>query len=354
MHLAATRAASVRGRSSKSSRWPRAPARWPAAAAAACRGNCASTNRPRFTGEVRSGFEVTNSALACVSTPPRGLLGGQRHAPHLGAGDAGYAVQPRELLVEEGVVAVDEFGDRPVFAHDVPEDTSRFPGAWPCACRRRARRALRFHRGVDAGREPLGRRARCRARNAWRNARRSSSSPASRIDDLARIDWRCLRCRAPEPLAGEVLREAGPRAFVGQHALDLRPQLLAQLAAGREREQLVVGHRRPQEIGQARGQRIFIDVRDLRRRMRRGAPRAGTGSAGDDKHRRHGLRHALFEGLARLAIDVLGEQREAVRRHRRSPAGDMPSARTAVASPSRRRGASWRGSSESARGKYRS
>ena len=36
----------------------------------------ASTNRPRFTGEVRSGFDVTSSALPCVSMPPRGLPAG--------------------------------------------------------------------------------------------------------------------------------------------------------------------------------------------------------------------------------------------------------------------------------------
>ena len=30
-------------------------------------------NWPRFTGEVRVGFEVTSKTDACVSTPPRGL-----------------------------------------------------------------------------------------------------------------------------------------------------------------------------------------------------------------------------------------------------------------------------------------
>ena len=32
-----------------------------------------STNSPRFTGEVRVGFEVTTSTVPCVSRPPRGL-----------------------------------------------------------------------------------------------------------------------------------------------------------------------------------------------------------------------------------------------------------------------------------------
>ena len=32
---------------------------------------CSSTQRPRFTGDVRVGFEVTVRMLACVSKPPR-------------------------------------------------------------------------------------------------------------------------------------------------------------------------------------------------------------------------------------------------------------------------------------------
>ena len=35
--------------------------------------NCSSTHLPRFTGEVRVGFEVTVSTLACVSRPPRAV-----------------------------------------------------------------------------------------------------------------------------------------------------------------------------------------------------------------------------------------------------------------------------------------
>ena len=39
-------------------------------------------NWPRFTGEVRSGFEVTIKTAACVNTPPRGLsLGSAGLAP---------------------------------------------------------------------------------------------------------------------------------------------------------------------------------------------------------------------------------------------------------------------------------
>ncbi len=33
-------------------------------------------NRPRLTGEVRVGFDVTINIAPCVSTPPRGLSAG--------------------------------------------------------------------------------------------------------------------------------------------------------------------------------------------------------------------------------------------------------------------------------------
>ena len=33
--------------------------------------NCSSTHLPRFTGEVRVGFDVTVKMLACVINPPR-------------------------------------------------------------------------------------------------------------------------------------------------------------------------------------------------------------------------------------------------------------------------------------------
>ncbi len=33
-------------------------------------------NKPRLTGDVRVGFEVTTRAAPCVNTPPRGLFAG--------------------------------------------------------------------------------------------------------------------------------------------------------------------------------------------------------------------------------------------------------------------------------------
>ena len=116
-----------------------------------------------------------------------------------------------------------------------------------------------------------------------------------------------------QPLAGEIAREIF-RARVGQHALHLRGQLLAQFTARRQVQQLVVRHRRPQEIGEARGKRVFVDLGDLR------IQRVGRGrfefeqEARRRQHRRHGMRHALFERLARFAVVSFGKVREPLRR----------------------------------------
>jgi hypothetical protein len=58
-----------------------------------------------------------------------------------------------------------------------------------------------------------------------------------------------------EPLASEVLGE-GSRPRVVEHPIDLGAQgrRVAQLAFFRQIEELLIGHRRPQEVGQARGQ----------------------------------------------------------------------------------------------------
>ena len=63
-----------------------------------------------------------------------------------------------------------------------------------------------------------------------------------------------------EPLGGEDgAQGVGPP--VGEHAADLRPKRVgvAQGPARREVEQLIVGHRGPQEVGQARGELPIVD-----------------------------------------------------------------------------------------------
>src|SRR5207248_3084514 len=61
-----------------------------------------------------------------------------------------------------------------------------------------------------------------------------------------------------QPLRG-VAGEEIARARIVEQARGLRFQVRAQLAPVREREQLVVGHRVPQEIRQAAGQRVIVE-----------------------------------------------------------------------------------------------
>ncbi len=65
----------------------------------------------------------------------------------------------------------------------------------------------------------------------------------------------------PQPGGGEVLHE-GLGLGILQHALHLRTHhgRLAQFVFGGEAEECLVGHRRPQEITKARGQRVGVEV----------------------------------------------------------------------------------------------
>ncbi len=57
-------------------------------------------NKPRFTGEVRVGFEVTASTEPCVMTPPRGLSAGSLTRDHFIARhvQVGQAVMPARAV----------------------------------------------------------------------------------------------------------------------------------------------------------------------------------------------------------------------------------------------------------------
>ena len=105
----------------------------------------------------------------------------------------------------------------------------------------------------------------------------------------------------------------------------------AQLAAGREAHELLVRHGRPEEIGQARGERIFVDVGDARIQRVRGRRFEPEQEARRGQHRGHGMRDALFEGLARLRVGGFGQRREARAGVLVASAdGDTPSAANAV------------------------
>ena len=77
--------------------------------------------RPRLTGDVRSGFEVTMSMVPWVSTPPRGFLAAAqpRHRIALHAIDP---VMLRQPFVQERVVAVEQLNQAVVLADDVLEE----------------------------------------------------------------------------------------------------------------------------------------------------------------------------------------------------------------------------------------
>ena len=79
-------------------------------------------NWPRFTGDVRVGFEVTSSTEAWASTPPRGLSFGSDTLRIWRAGHILDSIEFRELGVQERVVAVDQLEHATIFAGDVGED----------------------------------------------------------------------------------------------------------------------------------------------------------------------------------------------------------------------------------------
>ena len=142
---------------------------------------------PRFTGEVRVGFEVTVRTEAIVTTPPR-RRSVRRDPAELVAGDAGDPVVPGQPLVEERVVGVEEVGDRPVVVDDRGEEQLDLAGH---------RQAERL---VEAG-EP------------------------------APVGAGQLEVPGLEPLAGEVLDEL-PGLRVLEHPGDLGVEVLRRPGAG--------------------------------------------------------------------------------------------------------------------------
>ena len=99
----------------------------------------------------------------------------------------------------------------------------------------------------------------------------------------------------------EILDE-GRRLWIGKHSLHLRIHVLAQLAMSGERDQLIVRHRAPEEIGEPAGQlqladrvsltrlrpaRIDLDAERWSRRFHSGPrPRAPSPTAGSTQRTR--------------------------------------------------------------------
>ena len=76
---------------------------------------------PRSTGDVRFGYDVTVRMLPWPSRPRRSSSG-QRHAAEVAAVDVRDAVVPRQPLVDERVVGVQQVEDAAVLAHDALEE----------------------------------------------------------------------------------------------------------------------------------------------------------------------------------------------------------------------------------------
>ena len=95
-----------------------------AAAARDAPSTCSRSHLPRRTGDVRVGYDVTVSTLACVKMPAA-LLAVERHAPEALARDARDAVVLREPLVQEREAPVHEVEDAAVLRHHGLEEHLR-------------------------------------------------------------------------------------------------------------------------------------------------------------------------------------------------------------------------------------
>ena len=214
---------------------PCRPRRFPGSGGMFGGGGCGGTpsrlvriHLPRSTGDVRFGYEVTVRMLAWPSSPRRASFG-DLHAPEPAAVDVGNAVMPRQPLVDERVVGVQQIHHAAVLAHDAVEEQRRsLPSSPAGGCRR---------------------------------------SPGRRRDpglEFFRLR-RCSHCSAK--LAIERLRSR-----IGQHAPDLllEHRRLLQLALARQRQQLLVGKAAPQKERQPRRQREVVQpIRRVRRKVRR-------------------------------------------------------------------------------------
>jgi len=83
-----------------------------------------------------------------------------------------------------------------------------------------------------------------------------------------RFDRHVFHVAGAEPLPGKVLDKSLGSPIL-EHPLDLRGKILAEFAALRQPEQLLVRHRRPQETREPGSQRVFVDER-LQRIVRAG------------------------------------------------------------------------------------
>ena len=260
-------------------RRPSARARRAAAGAAACRGSASRIHLPRFTGEVRVGFDVTVRTLACVSTPPRRLVGQRRPGGTRSPVDARDPVVPGQPLVEEREVGVEQVEDAPVLAHRRPRRTARSPRASP-------RGAPRRTSGTGLGR-------------GW---------PVLRLRIWSH--WSAKFSTNARDFGSRSIRATCASRFVAGPQLALRGEV----------EQLVVGHAAPEEVREPRGQLEVVDRQPAGAVRPRSVELDPEEELRRDQHRLDGELDAPLEAVAVLA----GPGRRDLTSRATSPAVDGP------------------------------
>ncbi len=196
--------------------------------------------------------------------PAPGAVLGQADTAHIAAVNAGDAVVPRQPLVDEGVVGVQQVGDLAVLLHDTGEQHLGFLAEGVAKV------------GVEIGHVGL------------------------RTGEIAQH----------QPLTGEVLDQLLGSA-VGQHPahLPVEHRRLVQLVRGGQLQEGVVRQAAPQEEGQPGGQLQVGDVI--------GPAGLGFGTfafdaeqeAGVDQHPRDAMLNAALEVTALAPLLVSGHQR---------------------------------------------
>src|SRR5438477_1051187 len=160
----------------------------------------------------------------------------------------------REAFVQESVIGADKFEDATVFANDIIEEEF----------------GLFFHGGAQRFVEL----------RIFFFGRRGGAEVANL-----------------QPLAGEVVDERAG-FWIFEHPLDLNIEIFAKGAAGSLREEFVVGHAAPEEMGKARGEREFVKRMDGTRIVGIGLSLAAEQKLRRDKNR---LERELDTGLEILA-----------------------------------------------------
>ena len=140
------------------------------------------------------------------------LRTGELHSPELRTGDTWDAVVAGQPVIQKRIIGVQELRHRLVLAQQVLKEQARFG----------------FH-GIAEIRTPIG--------------------------ELLGVGLDAVQVPRLEPLPGKIVGE-GRGARIGQETFDLSVQHSGrgELAGFGQREQLVVRHRAPEEIAQARGE----------------------------------------------------------------------------------------------------